>query len=176
MAPQECVTGPGVNERCFSRIFFFSKDVSQEYSSSRKMFLKNILHSRRRDEEYHSSSSSCNTTYLADLNSFFVPFFSDRFQTSGEIFYFPDSWHHATLNVADTIGIAFNHVPPPHMMKADVPTPGNMYRNRIAQFAPDLGLIFPRYLPRSRYHRGTITGASRRLISLSPILQTRSLL
>ena len=31
----------------------------------------------------------------------------------GEVFYFPESWHHATLNVADTIGIAFNHVPPP---------------------------------------------------------------
>eukprot|EP01045_Picozoa_sp_COSAG04_P049253 COSAG04_NODE_19326_length_419_cov_0.506250_1_plen_112_part_10 len=31
-----------------------------------------------------------------------------------------DSWHHATLNVADTIGIAFNHIPPPAEMKQEV--------------------------------------------------------
>jgi hypothetical protein len=48
----------------------------------------------------------------------------------GEVFYFPDSWHHATLNVADTIGIAFNHVPPPSRLSKLV-TPRD-YHWRIA--------------------------------------------
>lgn len=39
----------------------------------------------------------------------------------GEVFYFPESWHHATLNVMDTIGIAFNHVPPSEELSRLVP-------------------------------------------------------
>eukprot|EP01045_Picozoa_sp_COSAG04_P021696 COSAG04_NODE_2361_length_4270_cov_178.644929_6_plen_102_part_00 len=31
--------------------------------------------------------------------------------TLGDILYIPESWHHATLNVADTVGVAVNHLP-----------------------------------------------------------------
>ena len=29
----------------------------------------------------------------------------------GDILYIPESWHHATLNVADTVGVAVTHLP-----------------------------------------------------------------
>ena len=32
-------------------------------------------------------------------------------QEAGDIAYLPEGWHHATLNVQDTIGVAFNHLP-----------------------------------------------------------------
>ena len=42
----------------------------------------------------------------------------------------------------------------------NVPPPGNIYRNIIAQFAPDFGSKFPIHIHRSRY-RGLSTSSPR---------------